>query len=276
MRMPTAEKLAGARGTTTVAISSSWATNGRKQAAAAAIGEHDEIARIEAALDRERPDGVDHVGLGDRQDAVRRLFEAEALVVGDPAPHRPCRPPRHRASCARRESCPGQAGRAPGGSRSPSAPCRRGRSRRDRASPRRSAGRPAPRRPRRSRRSSPPPAPIDMMSMIGPMIGRPPTFVSVRLQDGARLDQGDVIGGAADIGADDVGVSELGGERLRGDDAARRARFERADRPDRRALGGDDAAVRLHERQRPLEALRFQPRRQASEIAARRAAGCRR
>ena len=89
-----------------------------------------------------------------------------------------------------------------------------------------------------------------------------------RLEDPAAVDQRNVVRRAADVRADDVLVAELACEREAADDAAGRAGLERADRPLRRPLGGDDAAVRLHQCERALEACVMQPLSELAEILA--------
>ena len=89
-----------------------------------------------------------------------------------------------------------------------------------------------------------------------------------RLENAAAVDQGDVVGRAADVRADDVLVAELACECETADHAAGRAGLERADRPLSRPLRGDDAAVRLHECERMLEACCAQPLSELAEISA--------
>ena len=90
------------------------------------------------------------------------------------------------------------------------------------------------------------------------------------LRDEARaaaVDDRDVVARAAHVDRDDVRHGEALGDGLGGERAAARPREQEPRGQQRRRLRAHDAAVRLHEIDRCLEARVFQPSPQALEIA---------
>ena len=272
--MPTAEKLPGSGGMTTVRNRQFARQRARMQRPAAAIAEQHEFARVEAMLDGDLLDRARHDDGRDR-DRCRppcgscRRSPVKPSGAGDALDGARARPSR-RASARRRGNGRDRGGRARDWRRSRSARCRRGRSRPAPASSRRFAGRHAAGFCGSSQAIEPPPEPTSTMSMTE-RLDRKALHIAAGVIDrfhreAAVLDQRAFRGGAAHVEGDDV-------RRSRALRRKRRRRCSRRSGPDSTSATGC-RQVRSTESRPPFEPImKSEPAKPLAPQVASRAAG---
>ena len=219
--------------------------------AGAAVGDEREVARVVAALDRDRADAAGHAVVGHAHDRRARLLHARARA-GRPRAAR-WRAPRRRgpSSGRRRRRRRTSASRRPStrlasvtvGSLAAAAVAGRAR-----ASRRRVSGPTCSSPPPSTRARLPPPAPIVWMSIIGTRSGmRKPRSVWSEVRGRPPGMRHDVEARAAHVGRDHVVEPGDRGHVAGRHHARRRARQREVGRPLARGGAGHHAAAGLHE-----------------------------
>ena len=271
--IPQAENTEASAGTTTLADAQLLRERGRVHGAAAAEGDQGEVARVEAAVDGDQLERVDHVVVGDAHDAAGGFVGVDA----EPRSHRLDRlldrvhVGLHLAAAeiVAVDAAQPEIGVGGGGLR-PAAPVGR------RA--RHGAG-----RARADAQLAVVVDPGDRAAAVADLhqvhdgdhdrvagrgAGAPDPVVG--LDPHARvLDQRALGGGAADVERQHVGLADEAAELGRAPDAGRRPRFHHGDGNARDRVDGIDAAVRLHDVESAGEVALGEARVEALQVALR-------